>query len=177
MRVRIGGPVFTVGVYPPPESEVRRELGSETGKEGEGGKEEKFSKAGSDSEGKADVRDGDDNGDSGNEKTQPSPPEDSSTQDTNDNNSDNSRKKPNRTADPLRWFGILTPLPLRQAQSHAIQAVEDIIPRLATLSAEMARVELEVRRARKRRAKAEKVEGRKKLVELEEGVKRVDVGA
>ncbi|KAK4138299.1 hypothetical protein BT67DRAFT_5737 [Trichocladium antarcticum] len=61
-------------------------------------------------------------------------------------------------ADPLRWFGILTPFPLRQAQGLAIQAVEEIIPRLANVSAEMAAVELEVRRARKRRAKAKKAE-------------------
>lgn len=62
------------------------------------------------------------------------------------------RKPP---ADPLRWFGILVPPSLRHAQSQAIQAVEDIVPRLATVSAEMASVEVEVRRARKRRAKAE----------------------
>ncbi|KAK3296146.1 uncharacterized protein B0H64DRAFT_461081 [Chaetomium fimeti] len=76
--------------------------------------------------------------------------------------------------DPLRWFGILTPLPLRQAQGHAIKAVEEIIPQLATLSAAMAAVELEVRRARKKRAKAEKAE-EKKLVALEEKMGEVDV--
>ncbi|KAK3401072.1 hypothetical protein B0T20DRAFT_160291 [Sordaria brevicollis] len=58
--------------------------------------------------------------------------------------------------DPLRWFGLLTPLPLRLAQTQAIQAVEDIIPRLVTVNAEMQQVEIEVRRARKRREKAEK---------------------
>ena len=65
-------------------------------------------------------------------------------------------KKKKRTNDPLRWFGLLTPLPLRQAQSSAIQAVEQIIPRLVAVNAEMAQVEIEVRRARKRREKAEK---------------------
>src|SRR6266699_1907444 len=42
-----------------------------------------------------------------------------------------------RSKDPLRWFGILTPMPLRLAQSQGIQAVEQVIPRLASLSAEM----------------------------------------
>ena len=57
--------------------------------------------------------------------------------------------------DPLRWFGILTPMPLREAQKQAVRAAEHLIPRLATVSAEMAAVELEVRRARKKRAKAD----------------------
>ncbi|KAH6627755.1 hypothetical protein F5144DRAFT_549166 [Chaetomium tenue] len=81
-----------------------------------------------------------------------------------------------KPVDPLRWFGILTPLPLRQAQGHAIKAVEEIIPRLATLNTAMAAVELEVRRARKKRAKAEKAE-EKKLVALEEKMAEVDVNA
>ena len=84
------------------------------------------------------------------------------------------KKKPKST-DPLRWFGILTPLPLRQAQSSAISAVEDIIPRLASVSAEMASVELEVRRARKRRAKAEKEEEKKKVAELEKQIGGLEV--
>lgn len=65
------------------------------------------------------------------------------------------RKAQKKRNDHLRWFGILTPLPLRQAQQLAIQSVEEVIPRLATVDAEMASIELEVRRARKRRAKAE----------------------
>ncbi|CCC11995.1 hypothetical protein SMACR_02217 [Sordaria macrospora] len=70
--------------------------------------------------------------------------------------------------DPLRWFGLLTPLPLRQAQSQAIQAVEQIIPRLVTVNAEMVQVEIEVRRARKRREKAAGVKA--KAVTAAEGV-------
>ncbi|KAI0118804.1 hypothetical protein GGR51DRAFT_497709 [Nemania sp. FL0031] len=60
-----------------------------------------------------------------------------------------------KSKDPLRWFGLLTPVPLRQAQAQSIRAVEHVIPRLASVDAEMAQVEIEVRRARKRRAKAE----------------------
>ncbi|CAH0019032.1 unnamed protein product [Clonostachys rhizophaga] len=55
--------------------------------------------------------------------------------------------------DPLFWFGLLAPMPLRNAQSLAIEAMEQIIPRLVTVNAEMLRLEIEVGRARKRRAK------------------------
>lgn len=59
-----------------------------------------------------------------------------------------------KSRDPLRWFGILAPQPLRQAQTHSIHAVDAIIPRLATVDSEMKLVEIEIRRARKKRAKA-----------------------
>ncbi|SPQ25979.1 25c66e89-7f99-4b46-8740-0ca6dee52507 [Thermothielavioides terrestris] len=73
---------------------------------------------------------------------------------SNDNTNNSSSSKPNRKSDdPLRWFGILTPPALRQAQAQAIRAVEALVPRLATVSAEMAGVEIAVRRARKRRAR------------------------
>ena len=60
--------------------------------------------------------------------------------------------------DPLRWFGLLTPMPLRQAQGQSVQAIEEVIPKLVSVNAEMAQVEIEVRRARKKRAKAEAAE-------------------
>lgn len=68
-------------------------------------------------------------------------------------------KKPPPPRDPLRWFGLLTPPALRLTQASAVDAVERVVPALATVEAEMRRVEIEVRRARKRRAKAAKVEG------------------
>ncbi|KAL0931676.1 uncharacterized protein CTRU02_212629 [Colletotrichum truncatum] len=64
-------------------------------------------------------------------------------------------EKAKKSNDPLRWFGILAPLPLRQAQALSVKAVEDVIPRLVSVNAEMMNLEIEVRRARKRRAKAE----------------------
>ncbi|KAK7754194.1 hypothetical protein SLS62_003771 [Diatrype stigma] len=67
--------------------------------------------------------------------------------------------------DPLRWFGLLAPLALRQAQAQSVQAVEEVVPRLASIDAEMAQVEIEVRRARKKRAKAE---AKKKLEQEQE---------
>ncbi|KAI0862620.1 hypothetical protein F4860DRAFT_471217 [Xylaria cubensis] len=59
-----------------------------------------------------------------------------------------------KSNDPIRWFGLLTPVPLRQAQTQSIRVIEHVIPRLASVNVEMAEVEIEVRRARKRRAKA-----------------------
>jgi hypothetical protein len=61
-------------------------------------------------------------------------------------------KKPNHN--PLHWFGLLAPQPLRAAQTLSIQAVEDAIPKLVSVNAEMEHVEIEIRRAKKKRAKA-----------------------
>ncbi|KAG6046154.1 hypothetical protein E4U39_001598 [Claviceps sp. Clav50 group G5] len=90
------------------------------------------------------------------------------TEDANDaeNGEDKTARSRNPPNDPLRWFGLLTPTPLRAAQGHATQAVEEVIPRLASVMAEMQHVEIEVRRARKRRAKAEaKAEAEAKTAE------------
>ncbi|KAJ4150981.1 hypothetical protein LMH87_011704 [Akanthomyces muscarius] len=62
---------------------------------------------------------------------------------------------------PIRWFGVLVPPALREAQSQSVAAVEDVIPRLVSVQAEMAHVEIEVRRARKKRAKASAAEVKK----------------
>lgn len=62
--------------------------------------------------------------------------------------------KPPRSRDPLQWFGLLTPMPLRQAQGRSIQLIEQVIPKLVSVNAEMNQVEIQVRRARKKRAKA-----------------------
>ncbi|KAM0243013.1 hypothetical protein ACHAP5_006974 [Fusarium lateritium] len=67
-------------------------------------------------------------------------------------------KKRKKNKNPLHWFGLFAPMPLRTAQTQSVRAVEDIIPRLVTVNAEMLNVEIEVRRARKRRAKADAAE-------------------
>ncbi len=64
-------------------------------------------------------------------------------------------KTPKGPRDPLQWFGVLTPMALRKAQQDAIAVVDDVVPRLASVAGEMAAVEIEVRRARKKRARAE----------------------
>ncbi|KAK4248379.1 hypothetical protein C7999DRAFT_40389 [Corynascus novoguineensis] len=157
------GPVFSVEVYPPPGGEEGQE--SENSVEQPEGKE--FS---ADEEGSSGARGKEINAINGGGEQDGS----LTTSETDDD--DVKRKPKPKPADPLRWFGILTPLPLRQAQSNAIRAVEEIIPRLATLSAKMAGVELEVRRARKRRAKAEKAEERR-LAELGDKMAKVNVAA
>lgn len=83
-------------------------------------------------------------------------------------------KKPS-SKDPIRWFGLLTPLALRQTQASAIDTVERVIPRLVTVDAEMRQVEIEVRRARKRRAKAEAAAAAKQ--DLGQEPKRTEVAA
>ena len=101
---------------------------------------------------------------------QPTPPtkeeekdaEEEKEDEEDDTNTTTATKK--KSTDPLRWFGILTPAALRQAQGHAITAVEDIIPRLATVSGEMAALEVAVRRARKKRRVREEKEQKEKRV-------------
>lgn len=65
-----------------------------------------------------------------------------------------SEKKHAAATNPIRWFGVLVPQALRDAQSQSVMVVEDIIPQLVSVEAQMAHLEIEVRRARKRRAKA-----------------------
>ncbi|KAI8662693.1 hypothetical protein NCS56_01073400 [Fusarium sp. Ph1] len=82
--------------------------------------------------------------------------EESAATEGNDGESEGkAEKKPKKNRNPLHWYGIFAPMPLRTAQTQSVQAVEKIIPRLVSLNAEMLNVEIEVRRARKRRAKAE----------------------
>lgn len=86
------------------------------------------------------------------------------------------KRRIERHRNPLRWFGFVTPLPLRYAQDQAIQLVETVIPRLASVDAEMKEVEIEIRRARKRRAKAE-AESAKANAQDEAGAPPVGVEA
>lgn len=67
-------------------------------------------------------------------------------------------KKRKKNKNPLHWFGLFAPMALRTAQTQSVQAIEDIIPQLVSINTEMLNVEIEVRRARKRRAKTEAAE-------------------
>jgi hypothetical protein len=67
-------------------------------------------------------------------------------------------KKRRKNMNPLHWFGLFAPMALRTAQTESVKAVEDVIPKLVSINAEMLDLEIEVRRARKRRAKAEVAE-------------------
>ena len=60
----------------------------------------------------------------------------------------------NKLLDPIRMFGFSIPSALRTAQSSSIQLVETSVPRLASISLQMRALEIQIRRARKYRAKA-----------------------
>jgi hypothetical protein len=62
--------------------------------------------------------------------------------------------------DPIRWFGLITPSSLKMAQSQATKALQETVPRLVQLDAEMREVEIQVRRARKYLVKAQAGEGK-----------------
>ncbi|KAL7812470.1 hypothetical protein V8C44DRAFT_329557 [Trichoderma aethiopicum] len=103
--------------------------------------------------------------------TQSSNPEDTPEMDQkpeneNQDGTEQEKEKPKMkktSRDPLRWYGLLAPLPLRTAQTLSVQTVEQVIPRLVTVNAEMEHVEIEIRRARKKRAKAAAVADRDAL--------------
>ncbi|KAK2785181.1 hypothetical protein FQN53_007923 [Emmonsiellopsis sp. PD_33] len=68
----------------------------------------------------------------------PSPPDTSTSTSTT----------PPKPRNPLTWFGILTPAPLRSAQQSFTRAVDGPIPALAGVVSEMRAVEREVGRVR-----------------------------
>ncbi len=71
------------------------------------------------------------------EPPQSQPEQMSSEDETSESERDkeSEEKGPTKARDPLRWFGLLTPMPLKQAQNQAVQAVEEIIPRLVSVNA------------------------------------------
>lgn len=86
-------------------------------------------------------------------------------------------KKQIAARDPLRWFGVLTPLSLRQTQACAAEAVDEVIPRLASLSAEMQDLEIQVRRARKKRAKERAAAARQQHEQQQQAVAGEELAA
>lgn len=88
-----------------------------------------------------------------------------------DEDEDSEKDKKTKTKDPLRMFGILTPQALRVAQGQSINMVEEVIPKLVSVSAEMKALEIKIRRARKYRAKAEAAEAAETTTKME----RLDV--
>ncbi|PTB36508.1 uncharacterized protein TrAFT101_010391 [Trichoderma asperellum] len=81
-------------------------------------------------------------------------PVESTEEQRNDEKNKDEKKTKKSNHNPLHWFGLLAPQPLRTAQMLSIQAVEEAIPRLVAVNAEMEHVEIEIRRAKKKRAKA-----------------------
>ncbi|QDS68065.1 hypothetical protein FKW77_009851 [Venturia effusa] len=58
--------------------------------------------------------------------------------------------------DPIRWFGLLVPPPLRSAQSTFIEIVENKVPRLANLTRQLRSLETEIGRTRKQMKKLDR---------------------
>ncbi|UKZ71360.1 uncharacterized protein TrAtP1_012320 [Trichoderma atroviride] len=81
-------------------------------------------------------------------------PADGTEEQQNDKEKKDEIKAKKPIHNPLHWFGLLAPQPLRAAQTLSIQAVQEAIPRLVSVNAEMEHVEIEIRRAKKKRAKA-----------------------
>lgn len=86
-------------------------------------------------------------------------------------------KKQIAARDPLRWFGVLTPLSLRQTQACAAEAVDEVIPRLASLGAEMQDLEIQVRRARKKRTKERAAAARQQHEQQQQAVAGEELAA
>ncbi|KAL5337584.1 hypothetical protein BJX70DRAFT_233288 [Aspergillus crustosus] len=57
-------------------------------------------------------------------------------------------RKKKRTLDPIRWYGILVPPSLRNAQKSFTEAVEGSLPELASIVVEMRAAEKEISRLR-----------------------------
>ncbi|PTB72848.1 hypothetical protein M440DRAFT_1405303 [Trichoderma longibrachiatum ATCC 18648] len=99
-------------------------------------------------------------------KSEDTPETDQKPEDRNQDGAEQGREKSKMkktSRDPLRWYGLLAPPSLRTAQTLSVQAVEQVIPRLVTVNAEMEHVEIEIRRARKKRAKAAAVADKEAL--------------
>ena len=64
------------------------------------------------------------------------------------NQSTNSSRRSRKPVNPLHWYGVLVPPSLRAAQSSFAGAVEDQIPRLLTVQAEMENLEMQIRQLR-----------------------------
>lgn len=69
-------------------------------------------------------------------------------------------KKSTSDRNPLRMFGILTPPPLRLAQATSVKTISTLIPAILNLDNQMKEVEIQIRRARKHKLKAERQEAK-----------------
>jgi vacuolar-type H+-ATPase subunit D/Vma8 len=78
-----------------------------------------------------------------------------SSENTKESSDEEQAKSPPR--DPLRWFGVLVPSPLRSAQTSFVSAVETSIPDLLNVQQELRTLEIEIGRTRKSLKKLGKV--------------------
>jgi coiled-coil domain-containing protein 115 len=75
----------------------------------------------------------------------------------NEDEDDNTGRSKASSLDPIRWFGVLVPPPLRSAQVHFIKVVEGSVPHLVVLTKQLRALEIEIGRTRKSIKKLEKV--------------------
>lgn len=84
-------------------------------------------------------------------------PEDANEDEKPTKNEEDANEKPKiDPRDPIRWFGVLVPPPLRSAQSKFIGIVQGPIPQLVTLTKKLRAMEIEIGRTRKSIKKLEK---------------------
>ncbi|PSN70357.1 hypothetical protein BS50DRAFT_571617 [Corynespora cassiicola Philippines] len=78
-------------------------------------------------------------------------PEQSEGADAQNEKSDEEAKSAGEkvSTDSIRWFGILVPPALRAAQASFVSAVEEPVPRVATLIKELRKQEIDIGRLRK----------------------------
>lgn len=62
----------------------------------------------------------------------------------------------NSNHNPIRMFGILVPLALREAQTYMVYSVMELVPTLLNLDSQLKELEIQIRRGRKHKLKAEK---------------------
>ncbi|KAF2021597.1 hypothetical protein BU24DRAFT_417229 [Aaosphaeria arxii CBS 175.79] len=85
-----------------------------------------------------------------NDKTSTRPSTEEETSDDHENAGEAAPVENKASSDPLKWFGILVPPELRNAQVSFNRAVEDPVPKLATAIGNLRRQEVEIGRLRKR---------------------------
>jgi hypothetical protein len=72
----------------------------------------------------------------------------SATSDRDSATSESNSKERSRFSDPIHWYGILVSPSLRSAQKSFTEAVEQHLPKLASVVVEMQTVEREIERLR-----------------------------
>lgn len=61
--------------------------------------------------------------------------------------------KADRVVDPIKWFGLLVPPALRSAQGNFKEVVDGTVTKLVNTDRSMERLEIEIRRTKKRMSK------------------------
>lgn len=82
---------------------------------------------------------------------------DATTSSKEEDSSEQVDEAKHKSRDPLRWFGVLVPQPLRTAQASFTTAIEASIPDISNLQQTLRGLEIEIGRTRKSIKKLAKV--------------------